>query len=945
MLSRDSSNATRRPLRHKSTPSFRYQAKVSSDLNSAEPEVVDPDALTAANLAYERANRGKRSNQSTNESKDPTEVAKDESRLKRTQSIRFVGQNSNTITRREVPRNNNSEGADRNSVISGNANCADHANSEAWITALPDDFGEEHVASQPSSYRKLRKAKSLFNPAKVPAISLASRVPGGRGHFKRHSLQPSVIHDDSTSLTAPPLHRSFSFVRGVTDRISATRAPDVSHDAAIQLARDTFLHQVEQQRLRQQPSFLNLNRHHRSRKAFKRTVRTSSSNSYGSAISSPLSSIENGKNIGSSSKTRKFSQVWKEKVKSLFKRQSADERSVPAQQLEAKHTHYGEYDESGNNGHQCVSHFPEHNSELLHRVRSRDSSLHSEPGFVSKSPRPGSIRSVSSDWCENNDRSRVTSWTDSSASNTVNMPIFTDRKRLSIIQEDGGSHQPSSSLRLAEHPSHIHSPFYDPVETEAGPLEAQRIYSALQRQMKENKRNSAIGDSEVEGAFGYERPNIHNPLLLPTRQPSRRLSGSRTKISTIAAREPEKVYLSDVKSNASAGSQSSRTFDHGTSEGIFDGYQRDYADLTKDLTPQEIARLNESSPQLTKRPLREVKSTFFPTSMRIERSKQSPFRRAMHASGEDEDRFLRSKFVDQRATIIGRGRDESVARSESVYSGSSGGHALECTGSALSVTSPESRREYGADTLIAKHCQQFEQSPHQHIPRRQSSATLNAAWKKGFDCEKSSVRDVHGLEIHISHSVPKKANGHRRESADVIGDDVQIGPGPTTQNLVQQPLSIVHGNGSARSRSRLHGLLPARSASLTRGTTNEGSENVPLTAASTRSPQLHPKDSLLSLISQPDPNGSKQSPRNSPERDERLRRLRNSNVKLNQVTPPGDENSSPYNGSCASGNSTASPKFVQRQAGKNNRLVNSFLRTRRSQMRISEEDGSSPAFL
>ena len=58
-----------------------------------------------------------------------------------------------------------------------------------------------------------------------------------------------------------------------------TPAVREDHDNAVQMARDKFLYQIEQQRLREQPSFIFRAKARRKEKPFRQSVRSGSTNS------------------------------------------------------------------------------------------------------------------------------------------------------------------------------------------------------------------------------------------------------------------------------------------------------------------------------------------------------------------------------------------------------------------------------------------------------------------------------------------------------------------------------------------------------------------------------------------------------------------------------------------------------------------------------------------
>lgn len=977
MVSRTTSNASQRSRprarRAKTSPS------IPAESSTRDLETDRKHALIAADIAYERVygpgvgRRGATKDQASQNAKGSANT-ENGPQLGRRQSVRFTGTNAEptrtrSITRREAPEYRASQKMRRHSLQSESRhmNPLNPANDDSFLTALPEEFGENDMASAPSSYRKLRKAKSMFSPGKTPSAVFPNGIPKAGRHFQRHSQQSSGGSTEPIRTPDPRLRRSLSFLRGVTDRIStANNHQYATQDAAIQLARDTYLQQLEQQRLKEQPSFLNLSRQRTSQKAFRRTVRSSSTNSYGTAVGSSTPSVEPTKVSVLSFKARSLSYNLKSKIKRVFRRSRNDENTIPVQQLNATQAHYGDPRLTSNDWKEQRSPIPEPNAEILHRVGSRESIEHSIPFYDDNGPRRGSIRSVHSDEDEGKEASRVSSWTNSTANNTFNMPKTMERKRLSVIKEDGGPHQPSSSARCNVGLRDGYSNFHQPVsQTDIERVKTERVFSALQREIEDNKRRAALDDIESGSESGRDQQRPHHAVATPRRSSSLRRRpppGAEN-----VARRPE------IKPSKSWGAgEMLQQIEDGSN---YREYQRDYAELREGFTPQEIAEMNESSMPLAKRPLREVKSAFFPPSMHIERSNTSPFRRAMRPSHEDEDGFQAGmdyadqiKTPDPFSSINSRLRNASVAGSESVYSRSPGGHATGAIGSDVSLARSQSSDGVGTAIIITKR-------PAKYDSPRYSSANSSGDWKRFMASQVASLERHQPPDGDFSNAVPVKESGHKRESAQIEDDDVNIGSMQARNDISKQPLGVILGNANAQpplhqvgSHSITVGSSPGRGL-------NKQNENVPMRQPSARSNKTSntgnetyspnngpcqsgglrnktPQNSSVPPKSQKWLSTSP-SARNSPERAERLRRLKNnSSTSLRKPLSPND-NQANHNTVLrdyqeevhGSDDSDVSPMTARSQLAGNKQVVNSFLRDRRSQMRISEESGHDPAFL
>ena len=781
--------------------------------STGDAETTHQHALTAANLAFERANeramaKEGRIGQDTASITDNSGGPK----LGRRQSVRFTGptaipSRNRSITRREAPSYMTSDQA-YESQLESQSQSIEHSisSNERVLVALAQpvgEFGENDNASAPSSYRKLRKAKSMFSPAKAPSAVFSDGLPNGRRHFHRQSLQSSDAYIEPSREPDPPLRKSYSFLRGVTDRISTTSRQYITTDAAVQLARDQYLSQLEQQRLKEQPSFLGLSNRRKPHKAFRRTVRTSSTNSYGSAIASPLASVETPKTKDFGHRARSLSQTIKKKIKRVFKRSSGTEDTIPVQQIKASHPHYGDYIWTSDGKEQRYPPVPEPDAELLLRVSSRESGTYSSPVRAEKDDRSDSIRSAHSDDDESNGKSRVTSWTNSTAANTITLPHTLQRKRLSIIKEDGGPHQPSSSARQYEVTSDGYASFRQPVRQSSsgrvnGPIDPKRIFSALQRKIDENNRKAALEDSELstDSSSGHKKGRASSRA--PRRTSSIR-KGARARSKSLS--RPRGVSPSgSVIFSPSAMESFNDEFYQQESQSPDRGYeQQDLAPSQDGLTPQQIAEMNERGTPLPKRPLHEVKSAFFPPNMHIARSSQSPYRRAIHASGDTEAQSPSRTNIGDRlrsgvpsSSVAGQLRNGSVARSVSVYSQSPGGDAAKATRSSISLTLSEKGGGAGTAIIITGAPSKDEQSTHpvatQH---RYSSIASGRNWRNFMATQVASLDDFGSRQERIDDTLLVKDSGHRREDAQIDSDEVKIGSVQSLPVVPAQPLAVL----------------------------------------------------------------------------------------------------------------------------------------------------------
>lgn len=226
---------------------------------------------------------------------------------------------------------------------------------------------------------------------------------------------------------------------------------------------------------------------------------------------------------------------------------------------------------------------------------------------------------------------------------------------------------------------------------------------------------------------------------------------------------------------------------------------------------------------------------------------------------------------------------------------------------------------------------------------------------------------------------PVKDSGHRREKAQVDSDEVNIGRLQSPTEILKQPLAIIQGSSNPRKASKhkvSHSLGDRSPLTSIRPSTNANNvkqnDNAPLSRASEHSRKTSNVENERRTLSRVhEPSGGlpqqnshsslkiqtelKSSPtttnvRCSPERAERLRRLKSSSgTSLGRPTSQNENQASRHtlsgeNDPDSDGPDTNS-NFLRNQAGNNHKLVDSFLKGRRSVMRISEESGTDPAFL
>ena len=563
-------NSSKRLSHRKSTSS------VHSKHDSIDPETARQHAQAAATHAFTRAQERSsvelgphgsilRSNSdAARQDRSQSSTQDDASRsgepvLRRQHSVRFAGPNAiprgrsigarasqNTLVRRDraaaqrpmalttdtpvpavyrPPSRSSSIGKALNNRIA----------TEVYVkTQAYDEYynKEEDIASTPSSYRRIRKSKSLFNPGKAPNLYYTNGTPEQAAGGLRTSLsitRKSHSQPFETPLRAP---KSMSLLRFGRDPIIPVNRE--KNDEAVQMARDRFFQQATEQRLREQPSFMFRSRSQKHDKPFRTSVRTSSSG-YGMPIKS---SNQNGSSLRI--KARKASATIKTKLRKMFGRNKDEPVVIPDQQVEAPKTHVREYP---GQAHDSFNNIPRPDEATVTRVASRPPSLRVGPSKQQLRSQTGSVKSTRSGRSDlSDDKSRVTSWT-STAVNTLTSQgarahAERERHRLSIINENG-THMPSASFNRSRLPSQtsaypiIHRPGGNGSQGSAlkpTPVDSARVYSVLMKHVNENSPNPRLQRSHKGSIEGLGAPSY-----IPARTSSANSSRSNQTPLTIRA--------------------------------------------------------------------------------------------------------------------------------------------------------------------------------------------------------------------------------------------------------------------------------------------------------------------------------------------------------------------------------------------------------------------------
>lgn len=408
--------------------------------------------------------------------------------------------------------------------------------SHAHLQALTPDYEkytpEDDIASMPSSYRRVRKTRSMLTTRASMRRSVNENAVGDRGpspHSTGIAAQCKQIaagtllprysftkrRDSNVSPATPKLRapKSMSFLksrRNRSDRQSSIDSPSGDISPIVD-AQETS----SRSRILPRPPKLFGTKSEGPQREMAKTLR-------GSSEDFELPASGTGIGMGRSrsgslrNRARKVSTSLRSRFKSLFINKTEEEAVLPAQQIEARRTHVSEVlDENP-----WVAFVPEHDHyrerSSLSRVSTRVPSLHAIPSQERLHSRRASIDSGTSAAGQASDeRSRVTSWA-STDTNTViaHRPQESteewEKQRLSIINEHGIQHpSPSLGIPVIGLQTITSQEELVPPMTLQGPparatVDSQRVYSALMKKMNETQQLAALVEQQRKSSDGSD---------------------------------------------------------------------------------------------------------------------------------------------------------------------------------------------------------------------------------------------------------------------------------------------------------------------------------------------------------------------------------------------------------------------------------------------------------
>lgn len=324
-------------------------------------------------------------------------------------------------------------------------------------------------SSVPSSYRRLRKAKSMFSTRQRSSHIINTASPKSP-KSPRHGIDL----DRSPGFELPrTLRPSISFIRGGNFPGSRGIRHAKSHDIAIQLARSQFLEDSKGAEPVRRSSFF-MSRSKREPKPFRKTFRVTSDAGIG-AISPEQANFNRPR-----TKSRIFSASFKKGWKRVFG------LSKPVEQkLQLHDEDVSSAVEKPAVKPQPVSITPDQSISVKHW----NGTNQSQPTQVSPD-RDSTCTSAS----------RVTSWADSTVANTVTTRRPGHRQSLSLIEEHGDLNQPLPQKPIRASAGN-NSPSKGSSAHRLDPwVNSHDLYNALMKQIGQK----AVHSPEEEITFGTE---------------------------------------------------------------------------------------------------------------------------------------------------------------------------------------------------------------------------------------------------------------------------------------------------------------------------------------------------------------------------------------------------------------------------------------------------------
>lgn len=519
----------------------------------------------------------------------------------------------------------------------------------------PDSASVETYGALPSSYRRLRKARSMFVPRGNGAISQQSSwpTPRARNRSLRSVTSSAVLQTNNLRVR---LKRSLPFLR---PKSTNTRRPCADYEwgmreEAVQMARAQFLDDMELQRIQEIQSTQRQRRPKRADRS--EDVATTAAKTPTPLVPPPMpADLPTGPQP--CLRKRSFSASFRSHFRKILGKSVSSKRAIPPQQLDRRDYYFPDLGIDVGRSSAFDSYLIPDISRTIQARACGPSEVEQElledldqvPGTLPPTASRESLHSAG--------RSRVTSWTDSSVAGSISLrsgPI--DRNRLSVIKEDGGPHQPSSSA--GRHIGGVEV-FREPLQTVSDdgqllpPVDSHRVYSALIKRISQE-------EAEMETTrIALENINSNNGSRASMERPTIRTVCSESSLAIRVTTPPD-----EQRRKVSTASYTWHRTDNemGVPEENFDAENR----------KERLA-------------MEELQSTFFPFSSEQKPTAPSPFKRLLTErrrqktgrtsirNSERNSEDAGSVIVNAKAGNSNLGRPRFGFSSESIYSRTTNG--------------------------------------------------------------------------------------------------------------------------------------------------------------------------------------------------------------------------------------------------------------------------------
>ncbi|KAI1635875.1 hypothetical protein F4809DRAFT_612250 [Biscogniauxia mediterranea] len=800
--------------RRKSTSSTK-----SVQLEYILPETAERDAQVAAEQAFSRAKERSSTDailwpppRSGDFNRPTPEKHKNESPVRREQSVRFIRPRSSQLTcgyssiedqtptrkpgtmKLRVTGNGTESRPGSSASAAGMVSAAkgtagDYIN--ALITGEEYYTPEDNIASAPSSYRRIRKSRSMFTSSERSRISgyqidsqastTVSTAPGGRAD---ENIPPA-------GLKAP---KSMSVLRGRHDQLQFS--DDDGGISIMSPTKDPVQSTNNRGKfLKSQSSLLFRPKQSNPDKTFRKSMRDTSE----STISTTGKISKEG---SLRSKARKVSQNFKHKLKNFFTlgKGDGDENVFPPQQIEARKYHNTDLESQEYDPNEDIQLADPTDDCALSRVTSGVPYLHAVPSCQQLRSRQGSVESLRSERKASDERSRVTSWTNSDT-NTLNTIGSSrgewERQRLSVIKENG-MHISSSSARkpTLSNPFRLLNnsilPLPPPVPPRPGAVDSQRIYSALMKRLNETEQQNqeirrqksadSLRNSGLAPPKGNSRSCEDSGLPTPAtiRQVIPDSASDSTSVRTVERKHITQMdQLGDEKVRAECESNRSR-------------YGMAASTSTQGVNKQDSPIPHIEEPQPLQRTLSARSSAFFASPTCHLFRTQSPYRRALQDTMQSAAHGHQPKSPDFNPWMCSLSNlplrcpstcesemDQKMYYAESVYSSNTDDQTSEMNNTLSLVDNFPKPPSVHGDATIFVDPPTYKPNPPVLSQRRIASSASSVEWKTWLSANVSKLEETSTQPKidNFEFSLPSaRSFRHVRENAQIDDEDEDLEP-------------------------------------------------------------------------------------------------------------------------------------------------------------------------